>query len=149
MQHHIENLHHPNLQTRLEAASALMTGRAIGPLLGALEHRDDEVRWRSAAILGWLENPRVVPALLNMLPGASYEVKFNAMWALGQIADSDIIEPLTALIRAPGDADPDIRYLAALALARLGEVDILHQSLDDGESAYRVAHAALATFQYM
>jgi hypothetical protein len=43
-----------------------------------------------------------------------------------------------------------VRYNAALGLARLGQADTLRQSLaGTPEAVYRVAHAALAAYEYI
>lgn len=152
MQQSIDNLNHPTLRTRLEAAAALMdagTG-ALDLLVAALDHEQVEVRWRAAAALGWIGDPRAIPALVRRGIGEGYEVKYNITWALGQIGDTAAIQPLLDIVHAGDHESPDIRYNAALALARLGQAGTLRQSLvDSPEAVYRVAHAALAAYEYV
>ncbi|MEO8606390.1 MAG: HEAT repeat domain-containing protein [Chloroflexota bacterium] len=152
MQQWIADLNHPELRQRLEAAAQLMNGgqQSIDPLLAALNHEEVEIRWRAAAALGWIGDPRVIPALAQRGDGEGYEGKFNIVWALGQIGDAAAIQPLLAIVHAGDDESPDIRYNAALALARLGQADTLRQSLEGSpEAVYRVAHAALAAYEYI
>jgi HEAT repeat protein len=148
---HIADLHHAEMQVRLETAAALLAERAYEPLVTALAHADNEVRWRAAALLGWLGDPRAIPALLATLPDGSYEVKFNAVWALGQIAAETVFEPLTGLVDAAGDHDPDVRYVGALALLRLGQVETVRRILAARQQdfAYQLAHGALASYPYL
>ena len=152
MQQLIANLNHPELRQRLEAATQLMNGgqKSIDPLLNALNHESVEIRWRAAAALGWIGDPRAIPALVKRGDGEGYEVKYNITWALGQIGDAAAIDPLLEIVHAGEHESPDIRYNAALALARLGQADTLRQSLEGSpEAVYRVAHAALATYEYV
>jgi bilin biosynthesis protein len=152
MQQFVENLNHPNLRQRLEAAAHLMKGgaAALEPLIDALNHEQVEVRWRAAAVLGWIGDPRAIPPLVKRGIGEGYEVKFNITWALGQIGDASVIQPLLDIVHGAESESPDIRYNAALALARLGQADTLRQSLiGSPEPVYRVAHAALAAYEYV
>ena len=152
MQHLIDNLSHPNLRQRLEAAATLMNAgqAAFNPLVAALDHENVEVRWRAAAALGWLGDGRAIQPLVRRGSGEGYEVKFNVVWALGQVGDSGAIQPLLEIIHAGESESPDVRYNAALALARLGQAETLRRSLvGTAEPVYRVAHAALAAYEYI
>jgi bilin biosynthesis protein len=151
MQHMIENLNAPTLRQRLEAARALLdsAGSALDALITALDHDEVEVRWRAATVLGWLGDARAIQPLVKRGMGEGYEVKYNIVWALGQIGNTEAIQPLLDIVHAGDSELPDIRYNAALALARLGQTDTLRQSLvGSPEPVYRVAHAALATYEY-
>jgi HEAT repeat protein len=152
MQQLIAQLNHPELRQRLEAAAQLMKGgqKSVDSLLDALNHAEVEIRWRAAAALGWIGDARAIPALVKRGDGEGYEGKFNIVWALGQIGDAAAIQPLLAIVHAEESESPDIRYNAALALARLGQADRLRQSLEGSpEAVYRVAHAALAAYEYI
>ena len=152
MQHLIDNLDHPNLRQRLEAAAALVkAGQAAFDLLvTALDDERMEVRWRAAAALGWIGDARAITPLARRGVGEGYEVKYNITWALGQIGDAAAIQPLLDIVHAGETESPDVRYNAALGLARLGQADTLRQSLvGTPEAVYRVAHAALATYEYI
>lgn len=147
----IENLHAPELPVRLHTGSALAAAGALDVLIAALRHDELEVRWRAVVALGWLGDARAIEALTGLLPGAPYEIKINAVWALGQIGDARAVETLLALIHAEDALDPDVAYNAALALLRLGKPDMLRHDLEraPGDSAFRVAHAALASWNYV
>ncbi len=152
MQHLINNLNHADLRQRLEAAAALVKAgqAAFDPLVTALDDENVEIRWRAAAALGWLGDARAIDALARRGVGEGYEVKYNITWALGQIGDAAAIQPLLEIVHAGETESPDVRYNAALALARLGQAKTLRQSLlDTPEAVYRVAHAALATYEYI
>jgi len=151
MQHLIEQLNHPHLRPRLEAAAALMDAGSdsLDVLIAALDHEQVEIRWRAAAALGWIGEARAIPALVKRGAGEGYEAKYNITWALGQIGDRAAIEPLLDIVHGGESESPDIRYNAALALARLGQAETLRQSLvGSPEAVYRVAHAALAVYEY-
>ena len=144
----IDDLNHPDMQRRYETMSALMqAGKAVLPdLTAALSPTNDvEIRWRAAALLGWLGDPAAIPALAQASEGAGYELKYNCIWGLGQIGDKASLPALLAIVQADESESPDVRYNAAMALVRLGEVAYLRQAMNsDNEGTYRVAHAALA-----
>ncbi|MEZ4669438.1 MAG: HEAT repeat domain-containing protein [Anaerolineae bacterium] len=145
----IVDLNHPDMQRRYETMSALLqSGSAVVPeLTAALSPAHDvEIRWRAAAILGWLGDLTAIPALVEASEGAGYELKYNCIWGLGQIGDKAALPALLTIVQADENESPDVRYNAALALVRLGEVDYLRQAVSsENEGTYRVAHAALAT----
>lgn len=148
----IEPLGNTDLRICLETARDLMDAgdSSLDVLIAELDHANMEVRWRAAAALGWIGDPRAIPALVRRGMGEGYEVKFNIVWALGQIGDMSAVTPLLEIVHAGDGESPDIRYSAALALARLGQADTLRQSLvGSPEAVYRVAHAALAAYEYL
>lgn len=119
-------------------------------LVAALDHPREDICWRAAVALGWRGEPQAVSALVARLDGARYEVKINIVWALGQIGDRQAIDPLLAVVREENHRDPDIAYMAALALLRFGALEALRHDLDSAsETAYRVAHAALASAEHL
>ncbi len=142
----LADLAHSHAQVRHQAMAELIEVGQIAPLLAGLNEAHMEVIWRSAAILGWLGKAEAIPALVARAQGAEYEIKYNCIWALGQINDRAAIPALLAIVEADETESPDVRYNAALALIRLGEMAYLKQAVDsDHEATYRVAHAALAT----
>ncbi len=148
----IEHLDNADLRIRLQTARDLMdeAETALDLLITALDHPSLEVRWRAAAALGWIGDPRAIPSLVRRGMGEGYEVKFNIVWALGQIGDVSAVTPLLEIVHAGEDESPDIRYNAALALARLGQADTLRHSLvGSPEAVYRVAQSALAAYEYL
>ncbi len=146
------DLGHPNLQIRIEAAAAFRAqGRnALPSLITALDSPEDESRFRAAATLGYIGDPAAIPPLVETGRGAGYEVKLNCVWALGQIGDAQAIPPLLEIVHAEDSESPDIRYAAALALVRLGRTEELHRALENAsEPTYRVAHAALSASRFL
>ncbi|MBL8163669.1 MAG: HEAT repeat domain-containing protein [Anaerolineae bacterium] len=147
-----DDLNHPELQTRIEAAAAFRAqgSAALPELVSALSNAQEEVRWRAAATIGYLGDPAGIPALVAAGHGAAYELKINCVWGLGQIGSAQAIPALVEIIHAGDGESPDIRYDAALALLRLGHAAELHQALhSESEATYRVAHAALAAAPYL
>jgi HEAT repeat protein len=149
MQQIIEQLAAPDLRARLEAAAALMTegSAALDWLLPALDHPVEEIRWRAATVLGWIGDARAIEPLYRRGQHEDYAVKYNVAWALGQINDPAAIPHLMEIVLAGESESPDVRYNAAMALARLGQTERLAQALvGTPEPVYRVAHAALASY---
>jgi HEAT repeat protein len=149
----IADLNHPDMQLRYETMTALLkAGKiAIPDLMTALAPiYAEEIRWRAAALLGWSGAPAAIVALAQASDGAGYELKYNCIWALGQIGDRTAIPALLAIVQADERESPDVRYNAALALVRLGEVDYLRRAVDsENEGTYRVAHAALVAARWL
>jgi len=145
----IEDLNHPDLRVRIETAQALIEADALTEIIAAFDHAELEIRWRAAAAAGRIGMKEAVPGLVALSRGAVYEIKFNCMWALGQIGEVSVIPYLLDILHADEEESPDIRYNAALALARLGQSGVLQEALNDASHpAYRVAHAALGAARY-
>lgn len=123
---------------------------SLETLIAALDHPQDDVRWRAAVALGWRGEPQAVGPLIARLDGARYELKINIVWALGQIGDRQAVDPLLAVVQEENRRDPDIAYMAALALLRFGALEALRRELETAhEAAFRVAHAALASAEHL
>jgi hypothetical protein len=147
----IDDLHAPELIARLQTCGALVAAGAqsVDSLIAALRHPEIEVRWRAAVELGWIGDPRAVAPLVELAQNAPYDIRVNVMWALGQIGSPGVVDPLMAVLDANNAGEPDITYVAALALLRAGITDRLRRDLESPhEFAYRVAHAAHANLQY-
>ncbi len=145
------DLNHAEHLRRWQAMVALwQQGAAAFPvLMQGLHHTEAEVRWRAAVLLGWIGDARAVPSLAGLL-NEGYEVKINAVWALGHIGDAAVVPRLLDILYAEGDALPDIRYVAALALVRLGHLAAIQTSLTSEHlPTFQAAHAALSTSLYL
>jgi HEAT repeat protein len=147
----VEDLNDAEVCIRIETTQALVeAGRvALPTLIAALEHPELEVRWRAAAAAGWVGESEAIPALIRLCRDVTYESQFNCTWALGQIGDPSAIPYLLEILHGGEEILPDIRYNAALALARLGSMEALEEALNDASHpAYRVAYAALGAARY-
>ncbi|MCB9457877.1 MAG: HEAT repeat domain-containing protein [Anaerolineaceae bacterium] len=147
----VADLNHVEPLRRWQAMVALREGgaAAVPALVVALRHAEVEVRWRAAVLLGWVGDASAIEPLSALL-GEGYEVKINAVWALGQVADTAAQPWLLDTLRNAGENEPDIRYVAALALARQHQLTALEDALrSDDLPVYRVAHAALAAAAYL
>ncbi|GAB4263895.1 HEAT repeat domain-containing protein [Deferrisoma sp.] len=140
----IDLLDHPVRAVRVAAVAGLIevgTARAVEPLLNAL--RDEDLRWFAGLALERVgaENPdlffasspgdptmslrfqilerlgtAVVPFLAEKLRDENPGRRAAACWILGEIGDPAAVPDLAAALD-----DPQVGWLAARALARLGE----------------------------
>ncbi len=115
-------------------------GRAIAPLVAALQDPDAGLRRLAAQALGTQENRQALEPLLTCLQDPDQAVRLAAIEALGQLRDIRVAEPLLALL---SETHRETRLLAAEALAHLGApvVPLLLAALQKGASAYRVMEA--------
>jgi HEAT repeat protein len=87
---------------------------ALGALVGALHHADEDVRRAAARTLGGI-GPSALPAIEEALASKDTRASREAAEALGFLG-SAAIPALTAALR---HADPQVRRIAARALGRL------------------------------
>jgi HEAT repeat protein len=109
-------------------------------LLGALADRDVAVRQRARHTLAAL-GKEVVPGLCEVLEHGSFEARWEAALALGEIGDPAAAPSLVAGLR---DKEPDVRWLAAEGLARIGRpaVPALLQGLIAHGDSFEMRQAA-------
>ncbi len=88
---------------------------ALGALLGALGHADEDVRRAAARVLGGI-GPPALPAIEGAMAGKDARTSREAAEALGYLGSAAI----PALAAALRHADPQVRRVAARALGRLG-----------------------------
>lgn len=88
---------------------------AAGPLAGALEEADEDLRWKAAISLTQIGAP-ALPALNQVLKKAGVETRRCAIWAVGKIGGE---AALPALEQALGDADNHVRAKAVVALGNI------------------------------
>jgi len=123
--------------------------RAVKPLTRLLDDQVAYVRERAAETLGQIGDPRAVKPLANLLDDPDAHVRMqskdaianigrpairtltlelkrdnrlargNAVAALGQIADPQVVRPLVSLL---GDLDRFVQNMAVVALVGLGEM---------------------------
>jgi hypothetical protein len=132
----------PNTTPSSQAVKALIKiGKpAVGPLVASLRNEDWIIRAFAAAVLGKIEDPRVVKPLILALKDEDGVVRINATIALGGIRDSRSVKPLIAALR---DEQWRVRMYASRSLGALvdtGAVDPLIDALND--KVPRVAAAA-------
>jgi len=109
---------------------------AISALIVAL--KDPSPRVRECAVTGLAAHGqrslRAVPEMVALLDDDDWSVRYSACAGLGVIAESGGPEraaAVRALESALGDARPDVRGAAALALIRLGEAPKSVDTLSD------------------
>jgi HEAT repeat protein len=91
---------------------------AIPELSEMLESSDIEARWWAIWAISGIKDDRVPPLLIRMLSDPETSVRQCTALALRQQPDPQAIDPLVSLL---GDDDPMTIYLAAAALASIGE----------------------------
>jgi HEAT repeat protein len=74
------------------------------------------VRSGAAAALGYLNDPRAVPALIEALDDENTIVRYQATVSLSKMKDPSALEPL---IKAVNDKDPGVQYQAINALREM------------------------------
>ncbi|MCA9679273.1 MAG: HEAT repeat domain-containing protein, partial [Myxococcales bacterium] len=119
----VERLHDRAEQLRMSAANALgelHDARAVPPLIGVIL-RDPvaAVRAQAARALGQIGDESALPLLVASLGDPEYWMRFRALEAIEALAPSDTQPIETAL----GDANPEVRRRAVLALERLGKLE--------------------------
>ena len=113
---------------------------AVERLLEALNDKEDEmIRGFTAGALDHVDDPRVLPALVEALDDDSARVRASAARSLGVIRDDRAYSPL---VRATQDDCVSVRESALSALGTLGDsraFNLLIKALDDSEPGIRGA----------
>ena len=96
---------------------------SIAKLTGFLTSLDTDARADTILALGQLgpQASEAFPAIEKALSDESSEIRHNAAWALGQVAEEQearAVPPLTAVLET--DPDADVRAQAAWALGQMG-----------------------------
>jgi HEAT repeat protein len=95
------------------------------------ESEDEEMRRYLALVLGYTQDPKAVPLLVEALDDPDSQMRIYALWALGALGEPSAMAPLEASL---SDDDPGIRKTAAYALGQLGRPEsaaALRPALED------------------
>jgi HEAT repeat protein len=140
----------PHSGVRWKAAEALsrLGESSVDCLVALLDHKDEDVRWKSAIALGELRSRKSVPALVRLLDDKDHYVRSRAASALGMMGEDavDLLIPLIhdsnsryrwgavyalgkicseraaePLVRALADPHPEVRAEAVASLAAIGK----------------------------
>lgn len=110
--------------------------------LHALRHETNPLARCNAAVqVGVSGDARAVPVLIAAMRDPNWGVRGNAAWAAGNAGLADCIPALADRLTANGE-DEQVRYVAALALARLGALAVLREHSTHAHEAVRRAAAA-------
>lgn len=119
-------------------------GRALEPLIVALDEQHAKLREYAAVVLGQLANPRAVePLIATLEEDESGAVRKAAAAALGAVTDPRPVGPLIAVLENPVEL-VEVRTNAAEALGSIGglqAVGSLTKALKDKD--WRIRSAAL------
>jgi hypothetical protein len=100
-------------------------GQAAAPqLIDLLKHKDPEVRYYAAVVLGELKSQEAVDELIQTLSDADEDVRWKAMEALREIGDPAAKEAIKRQLEDPSE---HIRLTAIRVLARLGAEELLDE----------------------
>jgi len=69
---------------------------------------NEGTRWKAAEVLGRMEDPAAVEALIDTLWDDDSRVRLKAAWALGQIGDQRALRPLQRLYRMENEGAREI-----------------------------------------
>jgi HEAT repeat protein len=106
--------------SRLPNVEALKAKQDIKRLIRLLDHRNVDIQWQSADALGTMGALATLP-LLEALNHRNITVRLGAIEALGTIRDRRSCKALIYLLEK--DANAEVRWVAALAIGRLGSPD--------------------------
>ena len=90
---------------------------AVDPLISLLYNAGEHELQMAIWILGELKARKALPEIINMLDHDLPDIRQNAAYALGNIADSNAMEPLVECIIK--DNNKDVRIYAAEALKKI------------------------------
>jgi HEAT repeat protein len=105
-------------QVRSTAAWALgeiKDPEAVIPLTKKLKDKDKEVVIKTIDALRAIGDPRAAKALVDILSEKG-EIRYKAVWALGEMREPTAVEPLTRVLK---DSDWRVQKKAAWALKRI------------------------------
>lgn len=112
--------------------------KVLATVVELLGDDDHEVRAQAAKVLGDRRYEPAADGLLKQLTHPSPRVQFFAAQALGQLKHKPAVEPLFALLKSNGDADPFLRHAVVTALARIGDADAVAKKEKDSSAAVRM-----------
>lgn len=120
-----------------EALGILKDTEAVGPLIEALNDKDEEVRWKAAWALGNIGDRRAVGPLINSLSDERWYVRRYAASSLGRLKDKGSVMDL---INALNDEEWQVRRYTAEALGEIGDeraIEPLVNLLNDNDGDVR------------
>jgi HEAT repeat protein len=123
-----------------ETLGEIGDSKAVEHLIESLNDENNGVRSNSIIALVEIGKPSVKP-LIDTLDNNKWQMKWQAVEALGEIGDKIAINPIIKILN---DENPWVRKTAANALGSLGDecaVKPLRTLLDDGDTDVREAAA--------
>jgi quinoprotein glucose dehydrogenase len=108
-------------------------------VLGLLGDPDDEVRAQAAHVAGDLRLERAAGRLIELLRDPSPRVRMYAAIGLARCSAADAVEPLFALLREVGQKDPVLRYAGIYGLSSCAPTPRLVAAVGDAAPDARVA----------
>ncbi|MDD1699321.1 MAG: HEAT repeat domain-containing protein [Methanoregula sp.] len=127
--------------SRMPDIETLQAAQDIKGLIRLLDHRNFDIQRRSADALGSLGAIATMP-LLAVLNDRRLAIRLGAIEALGTIRDPRSYKPLIYMLDR--DRNPEVRWVAAIALGNLGSpdaIDPLVRALKDPDRYVRYGAA--------
>ncbi|MGK7885352.1 MAG: NACHT domain-containing NTPase [Crocosphaera sp.] len=113
-------------------------------LIGILQGKDNDLRWKAVWLLGEIGDNRATPALIKALDDDDSDIRWRVPRALIQINDPQAIP---ALIEALKHDDSDLRWRATEALGNIGNEQAIKPLIsllnDEDEGVRNIAAWAL------
>ncbi|WP_407377433.1 HEAT repeat domain-containing protein [Methanobrevibacter sp.] len=103
---------------------------ALDPLIEALSHRKKQIRLNTATLLGAINDPKAIPALIETMHDNNKLVRREASTAVSRMGEP-AVDPL---IETLSDEDWRVRGAAAWALGNIGDekaIPALEKLLED------------------
>lgn len=111
----------------------------VEPLMELLDDGDLEIVAQAVKILGDVKFREAGTALVPLLKHKNARIQFFAAQALGRIKNVNAVQPLLDMLATNADKDNYIRHAGVLALARIGNEEVLSTMIDNPNRSLRIA----------
>lgn len=111
----------------------------VEPLMELLDDGDLEIVAQAVKILGDVKFKEAGTALVPLLKHKNARIQFFAAQALGRIKNVNAVQPLLDMLATNADKDNYIRHAGVLALARIGNEEVLSTMIDNPNRSLRIA----------
>ena len=108
------------------------------PLMGLLDDGDEEIIAQTVKILGDVRYKEAGSRIIPLLKHGNARIKFFAAQALGRIEQADAVQPILDMLASNADEDNYLRHAGVLALARIGEEDVMSALADNPNRSLRI-----------
>jgi HEAT repeat protein len=107
------------------ALSVFNRPEAVPTLLKGVKSENAFQRWEAVSCLGSVPNDEAIPALISVLKRETTDIRCEAALSLGRTSHKSARRALLAALAR--DKEPQVRWRAAMALARIAEPNTIPQ----------------------